>query len=758
MRSGVFRSAHRAAILRLASLIWSAILITLMATGTYSTARIGAMTWGPVHDIWDATIAISQIKFGLSGKLGYHEIEEAIANDLIVSGSTWNTMDEINPELLQSPTIVTRAFVDGASLKKDGIKIPAGKEGYLTDWCEDLGYADFYNIAFRLFGFTAYSTHYLYFTVLILSFLLFAGAFWRENLAILSLTVSLTALFLVSTSSFFSLDVPSFAANRFLSTLALIPMLHAVHTTLRLRRLGLLEIALLAVQSVLMAFAIAARSSAQWAVIAVLVTGLFIVFWRRPRSEIRGRVWRRLAAFARNVRRVPYLVRVVAAPATVVAIVLAAGAWRTANIDDRYFWEDNYPHHLVWHSAYVALSLNPDWAKVKPYPDVPDGGDGVGFKVFEHYQIEHGLPFASKYNAHYYIARLYEPFIGRQYIDFALNHPGYIVKLFGYYKTVAFTSAVKRLTASILASPYHYQILIIFVISIIFSNFIVRGAAKEATEFIASCVVIFLSSLLPVYWAYSGSTLGEQFWAVLFLAMVVFIKATSVLVRRTPIGASPRRAIVSLIALPVLVVLAIAWGLPPASLAASPVAPGIRVFEAMADDNCEGQRHDATQLVRSACTGREKCAYPVEARNASGPAGACAQELTVSYICFPGGTRHVAQLSDEGGAGGNVDLSCDRPLAAADAVSGSGIQIRSATYGASCAVAPGNATLDLRRACAGRADCDYFVDVERLHDPAPGCGKDFNVDYACAPDATPLHKELPAEAGLGSHLRLICQP
>src|ERR1700704_6349462 len=51
---------------RLFSLAWTAMLIGLMATGTLSSARIGAMTWEPSHDIWSAAIAISQINFGLS--------------------------------------------------------------------------------------------------------------------------------------------------------------------------------------------------------------------------------------------------------------------------------------------------------------------------------------------------------------------------------------------------------------------------------------------------------------------------------------------------------------------------------------------------------------------------------------------------------------------------------------------------------------------------------------------------------------------
>jgi hypothetical protein len=86
----------------------------------------------------------------------------------------------------------------------------------------------------------------------------------------------------------------------------------------------------------------------------------------------------------------------------------------------------------------------------------------------------------------------------------------------------------------------------------------------------------------------------------------------------------------------------------------------------------------------------------------------------------------------------------------------SGLNIRSATYGGNCGAGPGNATKVLARACNGRTDCDYKVDVGRLGDPAHGCGKDFVASYSCAPDTTPLEKALPAEAGRGSILNLTC--
>src|SRR6266446_5473948 len=127
------------AVVRLLSLAWSAALIGLMATGTFSPARIGTMTWGPEHEIWSAAIAISQINFGLSGKLAYREIDQAIANELIASKSTTDYRDDTTRGLLNNPSAVTRGLHAGGAVKKDAISVPPTKEGYVTDWCEDLG-------------------------------------------------------------------------------------------------------------------------------------------------------------------------------------------------------------------------------------------------------------------------------------------------------------------------------------------------------------------------------------------------------------------------------------------------------------------------------------------------------------------------------------------------------------------------------------------------------------------------------------------
>ncbi len=84
------------------------------------------------------------------------------------------------------------------------------------------------------------------------------------------------------------------------------------------------------------------------------------------------------------------------------------------------------------------------------------------------------------------------------------------------------------------------------------------------------------------------------------------------------------------------------------------------------------------------------------------------------------------------------------------------IHVTGATYGGqTCHTAAGNVTHFLADACNGKKTCDYVVQYQTIGDPAPGCAKDFNVQWTClvGPGGS---VNLPAEAGLGSHAALRC--
>jgi peptidoglycan/LPS O-acetylase OafA/YrhL len=90
--------------------------------------------------------------------------------------------------------------------------------------------------------------------------------------------------------------------------------------------------------------------------------------------------------------------------------------------------------------------------------------------------------------------------------------------------------------------------------------------------------------------------------------------------------------------------------------------------------------------------------------------------------------------------------------------SSTGIVVRLASYGANCGAPEGNVTRNVREACGGKADCSYVVDVAKLGDTAPGCGKAFSAEFICAPDRTIHSLAIPGEAGFKSVARLQCHP
>lgn len=116
----------------------------------------------------------------------------------------------------------------------------------------------------------------------------------------------------------------------------------------------------------------------------------------------------------------------------------------------------------------------------------------------------------------------------------------------------------------------------------------------------------------------------------------------------------------------------------------------------------------------------------------------------------------VSVLSIPGFAAAVILLAVPSGATTPGPEAGHAIRVVEATYGRNCGARVGNATADARKACNGADSCDYVVDVDRLGDPANGCGKDFRLEYVCLPQTELIRKTLPGEAGLRSRLRLDC--
>ena len=76
-----------------------------------------------------------------------------------------------------------------------------------------------------------------------------------------------------------------------------------------------------------------------------------------------------------------------------------------------------------------------------------------------------------------------------------------------------------------------------------------------------------------------------------------------------------------------------------------------------------------------------------------------------------------------------------------------------AEYGNNCGV---DDFVDLNPLCAGKLSCSYVVDYRVIGDPAPGCAKNFAVQWRCGKSGPYKYLALPPEAGFGSVANLTC--
>jgi len=121
----------------------------------------------------------------------------------------------------------------------------------------------------------------------------------------------------------------------------------------------------------------------------------------------------------------------------------------------------------------------------------------------------------------------------------------------------------------------------------------------------------------------------------------------------------------------------------------------------------------------------------------------------------PPGNQQTAQNNGPPGPGNPNNPPAGGQTTASNGPPPSQITVTSATYGASCHQPKGNVTKFLQDACNGQGKCDYTVKYQTIGDPAPGCSKDFSVEWTCS-NGSGGSASAPAEAGFGSKVTLQC--
>jgi hypothetical protein len=501
-------------IIRICLIAYIVALVVAMYCGALSNSKPGAMTFGPTTDLWAASIAISKIEHRLGGGLGYRLLSLEMAKHVTTTGSDIDAGDDGTRALNQDPTRVSEAFSAAVAIPKSALSDGHLESGtYVTTWAEDIGYADFYNVAFRLFGYSALSTYHLYFLILALSVALVVTSSFNSNLQISLLALAVTCLFLASTAPVFSPTVPSPAANRYLATLAIVPFVDFLGIIFIGARQRPYQIACLIAQAFLFAFALTLRSSAIWMVFALILLIFTNFLFARYAHRIAFSWWR------------PRVLPLVA--------ILAAGfafpAVRHALLNPVYS-DEAMPNHMRWHSAVLGLTYHPAWNIEKPYPELPMG-DGASFKWFEHYMRDTypGEPITSpKVNNLYRVHRM-EGVMKWQFLNFVVKHPVYIAELYMHYKPSLLFSNLGTLIAGIPLIAW-----LIAAPALIGTSILLFASTESAAALLTVALISWSCSALPAMWAYPEiHVMSDTAWATLFLIMMTALTASLALARRS---------------------------------------------------------------------------------------------------------------------------------------------------------------------------------------------------------------------------------
>ena len=275
--------------------------------------------------------AISSMKYDLNGYLGYIKIY-----NLIVSNRTLD--DNVLQKALK--------FSDVAS------------EGIYTMEENDFGFQVFSRVAFTLFGYSVSSLLYLYYVILIFSVLLYLATFNKDNAAkVLLLVFLLSFTFITPIAERLGHNVGVIYSSRFMSLLAILPIIHICIFALETKTKRFLSYFALTAQSIILVSIYFIRSSMLWMFILLLflifLTISIIIKEYLQVDSLSVKVSSLWDVFVKSVREtVPMFL--------VLCVFFIMKIIVTTTMSPIYQEKGLSGQHVIWHSIYLGLALNPD--------------------------------------------------------------------------------------------------------------------------------------------------------------------------------------------------------------------------------------------------------------------------------------------------------------------------------------------------------------------------------------------------------------
>lgn len=235
------------------------------------------------------------------------------------------------------------------------LELDPSKVGTETDLLlpEDKGIVDLVELGFILFGYRVESVMWAYFAILATSCLLYVAAFWRSPSRLLLLAGFLAMLYLCLPGVAYNRQLGSILPLRALPILSMVACLHCLLVlagSLR-ARVGIGDLGLVALQVLLIAFALHLRSTTIWQVATVVGFGAVML--------LAGSL-RRLGVATAPRRQVWLAVGVVVG--LTIAAYVGLQAYQKVALRE-YERRGEIATRVFWHSIFSGLAFQPEFAE-----------------------------------------------------------------------------------------------------------------------------------------------------------------------------------------------------------------------------------------------------------------------------------------------------------------------------------------------------------------------------------------------------------
>ena len=409
------------------------------------------------------------------------------------------------------PVYPNQGIVDGLNVKVDPNEPADPKARYLEDWGDDKGNADYFMLAFGLFGFNVQALYHLYFLILGISMAVFIAAFFR-NVAYLTLVpLFLAGHHLAVITLLDNLVTSTVHDAHFLAAMACLASLHVALLLTRPERNTLWSVPALVVQLAVIVLVIGSRPSAIWLVYFPI--GVFA-----------------LSLVPRVVKRSAWgqLPRILLTRGWIVLLLLVAprllSTYHTL-VFDRTYTESGIESHMVWHALYMGLSVHPDAATYDLVYTDATSYNAAYWYLMDHPELARELDidtsrlkFDPKYTQTWITDvvgfRRYEEIGKRNFLSFVSEHPRYLLESMLLYKPkylveqilwqagllTAWPSWVKIELAHAPPSRHLLDLFALAPLSVVILSVAVAcasGAARRAWLWPALSGLLVLASLLP---------------------------------------------------------------------------------------------------------------------------------------------------------------------------------------------------------------------------------------------------------------------